>query len=59
MEKKNEQTQIINYIWMRHVGLLDLVDLVDDQKLRRKIKTKILDVAHEVKDELSKENKEE
>lgn len=53
MEPKNEQTQTAKYFWSRHIALLDLVDLVDNSKLRQKIKTKILDVAHEVNEELN------
>lgn len=44
------------YYWRLHTSLLDFVDLINDQPdLRRKLKTKILDVAHEVKQEI--ENK--
>lgn len=43
------------YYWKLHVSLLDFVDLVKDQPdLKAKLKTKILDVAHEVKQELEK-----
>lgn len=47
----------IKYYWRSFVSLLDFVDLIKDQPtLKAKIKTKILDLAHEVKQEL--ENKE-
>jgi len=49
---KNEQEQTAKYFWQRHTALLDLVDLVDNNKLRQKLKTKILDVANEVNEEL-------
>ena len=42
------------YFWKLHVQLLDFVDLVDDKELAAKLKTKILDVAHEVRQELDK-----
>lgn len=46
----------IKYYWRSFVSLLDFVDLIKDQPtLKAKIKTKILDLAHEVKQEL--ENK--
>ena len=46
----------IKYYWRSFVSLLDFVDLVKDQPtLKAKLKTKILDLAHEVKQEL--ENK--
>lgn len=48
----------INYYWKSFVGLLDFVDLVKDQPtLKAKLKTKILDLAHEVKQELESESK--
>lgn len=56
---KDENTQISKYFWQRHTALLDLVDLVDNAKLRQKLKTKILDVAHEVNEELKEKLKEE
>lgn len=56
---KDEQTQTAKYFWQRHTALLDLVDLVDNAKLRQKLKTKILDVAHEVNEELKDTLKEE
>jgi hypothetical protein len=47
------------YFWKLHTQLLDFVDLVDNQpELKAKLKTKILDVAHEVKEEFDI-NKEE
>lgn len=45
----------VEYFWKLHVSLLDFVDLVKSQPdLKAKLKTKILDVAHEVKEELEK-----
>lgn len=59
MAPKDENTQTAKYFWQRHTGLLDLVDLVDNAKLRQKLKTKILDVAHEVNEEILGNTKEE
>lgn len=58
MAPKDENTQTAKYLWQRHTALLDLVDLVDNSKLRQKLKTKILDVAHEVNEQFQG-NKEE
>ena len=52
MTGKNEKEQTAKYFWQRHTALLDLVDLVENNKLRQKLKTKILDVANEVNEEL-------
>jgi len=59
MAPKDESTQTAKYFWQRHTALLDLVDLVDNETLRRKLKTKILDVAHEVNEEIKAKSKEE
>lgn len=56
---KDEKTQVAKFFWQRHTALLDLVDLVDQPKLRHKLKTKILDVAHEVQEEINPSHKEE
>ncbi|QJT70416.1 hypothetical protein [Microcystis phage MaeS] len=58
MAAKDTNEQVAKFIWQRHTALLDLVDLVEQPKLRAKLKTKILDVAHEVQEEI-KQNKEE
>lgn len=58
MRPLNEQDQLAKYFWQRHTALLDLVDLVEQPTLRAKLKTKILDVAHEVQEEI-KQSKEE
>ena len=43
----------LRYYWKSFVSLLDFVDLIKDQStLRAKLKTKILDLAHEVQEEL-------
>lgn len=45
----------IKYYWRAFVSLLDFVDLIKEQPtLKAKLKTKILDLAHEVKQELEK-----
>lgn len=56
---KDEKEQTAKYFWQRHTALLDLVDLVDNSKLRQKLKTKILDVAHEVNEEIKGVNSKE
>lgn len=49
----------INYYWKSFVGLLDFVDLIKEQPtLKAKLKTKILDLAHEVREELKDCNEE-
>lgn len=54
----NERTDKQNYFWTLHVSLLDFVDLIKDQPdIKAKLKTKILDAAHEVQKEI--ETKEE
>lgn len=58
MRPLDEKDQMAKYFWQRHTALLDLVDLVEQSNLRAKLKTKILDVAHEVQEEL-KQSKEE
>lgn len=46
-----------DYYWKLHTRLLDFVDLIKDQNdLRAKLKTKILDTAHEVQEELNENN---
>lgn len=52
------QNKNADYFWHRHTSLLDLVDIVDNDKLRRKLKTKILDVANEVREEMKQEKQE-
>ena len=49
------------YYWKAFVSLLDFVDLIREQpELKAKLKTRILDLGHEVKKEIeSSENKEE
>jgi hypothetical protein len=54
---KDEKEIIDAYLWKSHVLILDLVDLVSDDKLRQKIKTKVLDVAHETQ-QILKDHKE-
>lgn len=50
---KKEQEFKKDYYWRLHVSLLDFVDLIKEQNsLKAKLKTKILDVAHEVRQEL-------
>lgn len=56
---KDEKEQTAKYFWQRHTALLDLVDLVENPKLRQKLKTKILDVAHEVNEEIKGVNSKE
>ena len=57
-KEQNEREKNAAYFWKRHTALLDLVDLVSEPRLRKKLKTKILDVAHEVNEEML-DNKEE
>lgn len=59
MNKNQEENKFkMDYFWKLHVSLLDFVDLIKDQpSLKAKLKTKILDTAHEVRDELEKTNK--
>lgn len=52
VERKDEKTQNAKYYWQRHIALLDLVDLIESPNLRAKLKTKILDVANEINEEL-------
>lgn len=59
MRSKDENEQTAKYFWQRHTALLDLVDLVEQPNLRAKLKTKILDVAHEVQEEIKQINREE
>ena len=43
----------LKYYWRAFVSLLDFVDLIKEQPtLKAKLKTKILDLAHEVQEEL-------
>ena len=46
--------KMTDYFWKQHVHLLDFVDLVEDKELKAKLKTKILDVANEVRLEFEK-----
>ena len=48
--RKDEKEIVNEYLWKSHVLILDLVDLVDNEKLRCKLKTKVLDVAHETQE---------
>lgn len=49
----NDNQDKLDYYWRLHVSLLDFVDLIKNQDdLKAKLKTKILDVAHEVREEL-------
>ena len=52
--RKDEKEIVNEYLWKSHVLILDLVDLVDNEKLRCKLKTKVLDVAHETQEFLKK-----
>ncbi|AKC02666.1 hypothetical protein CPT_Stills38 [Bacillus phage Stills] len=55
---RKDEKEITNaYLWKSHVLILDLVDLVSDDKLRQKIKTKVLDVAHETQEFLKNDEK--
>lgn len=47
--------KLTDYFWKQHVHLLDFVDLVEDKELKAKLKTKILDVANEVRLEFEKQ----
>jgi len=58
MGQDKELQNKLNYYWRAFVALLDFVDLIkEDPLLRAKLKTKILDLAHEVRQELDKETK--
>jgi len=55
MDESNKEFNM-EYLWKAHVSLLDFVDLIQGQpELRAKLKTRILDVANEVRQELEKE----
>jgi hypothetical protein len=48
----------LKYYWKSFVSLLDFVDLISDQpNIKAKLKTKILDLAHEVQEELKSTEK--
>lgn len=54
-QREQEKEFKKDYYWKLHVSLLDFVDLIKDQpSLKAKLKTKILDTANEVRQELNK-----
>lgn len=58
-KEQNEREKNAAYFWKRHTALLEFVDMVSEPRLRKKLKTKILDVAHEVNEEMLDNKKEE